>query len=52
MAIKPISEKKLKLELFRKLFVSMHERAAGDQGRPLSQVMEDIRRRIREKNNF
>ncbi len=38
----------LKLELFGKLSVAQAQRAAGDKGRSLSQVMTDIRKRIRE----
>ena len=38
----------LKLELFSKLAVAQAERAGGDRGRTLSQVMTDLRKRIRE----
>ena len=38
----------LKLELFSKLAVAQAQRARGDRGRTLSQVMTDIRKRIRE----
>ena len=36
-----------KLELFSKLSVSLAQRAAGERGRPLNQVMKDIRKRIK-----
>ncbi len=35
-----------KLELFSKLSVSQAQRAAGDKGRSLSHVIEDIRKKI------
>jgi prevent-host-death family protein len=38
----------LKLELFSKLAVAQAQRAGGDRGRTLSQVMKDLRKRIRE----
>lgn len=37
-----------KLELYSKLAVAQSERAAGEQGRSLSEVMKDIRRIIRD----
>lgn len=36
-----------KIELFGKLSVSLSQRASGDRGKPLTQVMKDIRKRIR-----
>jgi prevent-host-death family protein len=39
----------LKLELFSKLAVAQAQRASGDKGRTLSQVMTDLRKRIRDK---
>ncbi len=36
-----------KIELFSKLSVSQAQRASGDRGKPLSVVMKDIRKRIR-----
>jgi prevent-host-death family protein len=36
------------LDLFSKLAVAQAQRAAGDRGRPLSQVMKDLRKRLHE----
>ena len=38
----------LKLELFRKLAVAQAQRASGDRGKTVSQVMKDLRKRISE----
>jgi PHD/YefM family antitoxin component YafN of YafNO toxin-antitoxin module len=38
----------LNLELFSKLAVAQSQRAGGDKGRTVSQVMKDLRKRIRE----
>jgi prevent-host-death family protein len=38
------------LDLFSKLAVAQAQRAAGDKGRPLAQVMKDLRRLIRESS--
>jgi len=37
-----------KLDLYSKLAVAQTQKAAGDKGRPLSEVMRDLRRKIRE----
>lgn len=37
-----------KLDLYSKLAVAQTQKAAGDKGRPLSEVMKDLRRKIRE----
>ena len=37
-----------KLDLYGKLAVAQSQKAAGDKGRTLSQVMKDLRRKIRE----
>ena len=37
-----------KLDLYRKLAVAQSQKAAGDKGRELSQVMTDLRRKLRE----
>jgi prevent-host-death family protein len=37
-----------KLDLYAKLAVAQAQKAAGDRGRTLSQVMKDLRRKIRE----
>jgi len=38
----------LKIALVRKLAVAQAQRASGDKGRTVSQVMKDLRKRIRE----
>ena len=37
-----------KLDLYSKLAVAQNQKAAGDRGRSLSEVMKDLRRKIRE----
>jgi prevent-host-death family protein len=49
MSIAHYSKVQLKLELFSKLAVAQSQRASGDRGRTLSQVMKDLRKRIRER---
>jgi len=39
----------LKLEMFAKLSVAQSQRASGDRGRTVQQVMKDLRKRIRAK---
>ena len=48
MSIASYSKLQLKLELFGKLAVAQSQRANGDKGRTVSQVMKDLRKRIRE----
>lgn len=48
MSIAQYSKMQLKLDLFSKLAVAQAQRAKGDRGRTLSQVMKDLRKRIRE----
>jgi prevent-host-death family protein len=36
-----------KLEIYSKLAIAQSQKAAGDEGRPLSEIMRDIRRKIR-----
>jgi prevent-host-death family protein len=48
MSMAQYGKLQLKLELFRKLAVAQSQRVAGDKGRPLSQVMKDLRKQIRE----
>ena len=48
MSMAQYGKLQLKLELFSKLAAAQAERAKGDKGRPLAQVMKDIRKRIRE----
>lgn len=37
-----------KLELFGKLAVAQAQRASGDRGRTVSQVLKDLRKKVRE----
>jgi prevent-host-death family protein len=48
MSIAQYSKLQLKLDLFSKLAVAQAQKAAGDNGRTVSQVMKDLRKRIRE----
>lgn len=48
MSMAHFSKLQLKLDLASKLAVAQSQRAAGDKGRPLSAVMKDLRKRIRE----
>jgi len=48
MSMAQYSKLQLKLDLFSKLAVAQAQRAKGDRGRTLSQVMKDLRKRIRE----
>lgn len=48
MSMAHYSKLQLKLELFSKLAVAQAQRASGDKGRTVSQVMKDLRKRIRE----
>ncbi len=48
MSMAQYSKLQLKLDLFKKLAAAQAQRAAGDKGRTLSQVMKDLRKRIRE----
>ncbi len=47
MSIESYDLMQKKLELFAKLSVSQAQRAAGDEGRPLSTVVSDIRKKIK-----
>jgi len=49
MSMAQYSKLQLKIELFGKLAIAQAQRTAGDKGRSLSQVMKDLRKRIREK---
>ncbi len=49
MSMAQYSKLQLKIELFGKLAVAQAQRAAGDKGRSLSQVMKDLRKRLRDK---
>ena len=48
MSMAHYSKLQLKLELFSKLAVAQAQRASGDRGRTVSQVMKDLRNRISE----
>ncbi|MEW6701170.1 MAG: type II toxin-antitoxin system Phd/YefM family antitoxin [Bacteroidota bacterium] len=48
MSMTQYGKLQLKIELFSKLVVAQAQRASGDKGRTLSQVMKDLRKRIRE----
>jgi len=48
MSIAQYSKLQLKQDLFGKLAAAQAQRAQGDKGRILSQVMKDLRKRIRE----
>ena len=48
MSMAHYTKLQLKLELFSKLAVAQAQRARGDRGRTVSQVMKDLRKRIRE----
>ena len=48
MSMAQYSKLQLKLDLFGKLAVAQAQRASGDKGRTLAQVMKDLRKRIRE----
>ena len=48
MSMAHYSNLQLKLDLFNKLAVARSQRAAGDNGRLLSVVMKDLRKRIHE----
>jgi prevent-host-death family protein len=48
MSMAQYSKMQLKLDLFSKLAVAQAQRAAGDKGRTLNQVMHDLRKRLHE----
>lgn len=48
MSMAQYSKLQLKIDLFGKLAIAQAQRADGDRGRSLSQVMKDLRKRIRE----
>ena len=48
MSMTHYSKLQFKLDLVNKLAVAQAQRANGDKGRSLSQVMKDLRKRIRE----
>ena len=48
MSMAQYGQLQLKLELFSKLAVAQAQKASGDKGRTLDQVMKDLRKRLRE----
>jgi len=48
MSIAQYSDMQRKLEIYSKLAVAQGQKAAGDTGRPLKQVMKDLRKRLRD----
>ena len=51
MSMAQYSKLQLKLDLFTKLAVAQAQRAGGDRGRTLAQVMKDLRARIRRESS-
>ena len=49
MSIAQYSNMQRKLELYSKLAVAQGQKAAGDKGRSLGQVMKDLRKKLREQ---
>lgn len=49
MSLENYSKMQLKLELLSKLSVAQNQKATGDKGRTLKQVMGNVRKTIREK---
>lgn len=49
MSMAQYADMQRKVELYRKLAVAQAQKAAGDRGRPLADVLRDLRKRIREK---
>jgi len=48
MSMAQYSKLQLKIDLFSKLAVAQAQKASGDKGRTLNQVMKDLRKRLRE----
>ena len=48
MSMAHYSRLQLKLDLYSKLAVAQAQVASGEKGRPLNQVMKDLRKRLRE----
>ncbi len=48
MSMEHYSRMQLKLRLYSKLAMAQSQLAAGDKGRTLKQVMQDLRKRLRE----
>ena len=50
MSMAQYGQLQLKLELFGKLAVAQAQKASGDKGRTLNQVMKELRKRLHEKD--
>ena len=50
MSMAQYGQLQLKLELFGKLAVAQAQKASGDKGRTLNQVMKDLRKTLRERD--
>jgi len=48
MSMAQYGQLQLKLKLFSKLAVAQAQKASGDKGRTLNQVMKDLRKKLRE----
>ena len=49
MSIAQFANMERKLDLYRKLAVAQAQKAAGDRGRRLADIVRDLRKRVREK---
>jgi prevent-host-death family protein len=49
MSIAQFASMERKLDLYRKLAVAQAQKAAGDRGRRLADIVRDLRKRVREK---
>ncbi len=49
MSMAHYADMQRRAELYRKLAVAQAQKAGGDRGRPLAEVVNDLRKRIREK---
>ncbi|MGA9120269.1 MAG: type II toxin-antitoxin system prevent-host-death family antitoxin [Bacteroidota bacterium] len=49
MSIAHYADMQRRLDLYRMLAVAQAQKASGDRGRPLADVVSDLRKRIREK---
>jgi len=49
MSIAQYAHMERKLDLYRKLAIAQAQKAAGDRGRKLADVVRDLRNRVREK---
>jgi len=49
MSIAHYADMQRRMDLYRKLAVAQAQKASGDRGRPLADVVSDLRKRIRDK---